>query len=333
MVIRILNEKERLEKNFEKHHMEGFVKESLVSDESFNGRLIRDIISGMTSFGQYGEQIKNGEWLKKSREPKWLCPFRFNWEIFDLGTFNVELVSPKEKQNDTAILQLHGGGYIGKINNIYRTFSCIYSNLSMGSDVLSADYRVAPDFPYPFALIDAINSYKWLLYRGYKKIIVVGDSAGGGLTLSLCNYLIDKGYTKPIGLILMSPWTDLTISGESIKYNYHQDPLFGESNSTLLYNKDYIAGANPTDPYLSPLYGDFVGFPPTLIQVGSYEMLLDDSTRVAEKAKIAGVDIKLSIYEGMFHNFQKAMWLTKSSRDAWSEIEGFMEALIKMKNN
>ncbi|NLY82848.1 MAG: alpha/beta hydrolase [Clostridiales bacterium] len=287
------------------------------------------MISGLVSYGQYGKQIQNGEWLKKDSEQKWLCPLRFTWKIFRVGKFDMELIAPRDGKHETAILQLHGGGFVGRLSNIYRTLSCIYSARSNDSDVLSIDYRVAPEDPYPFALIDAIVSYKWLLYRGYKKIIIVGDSAGGGLALSLCRYLLDKGFTKPTGLILMSPWTDLTVSGDSIKYNYDLDPLFGGSDNSLLFSKDYVAGADPKDPYLSPLFADYVGFPPMLIQVGSYEMLLDDSMRVAEKAKLAGVDVKLSIYEGAFHNFQKAMWLMKASRDAWGEVEGFLEALLE----
>ncbi|MBK5254344.1 MAG: alpha/beta hydrolase [Peptostreptococcaceae bacterium] len=287
------------------------------------------MISGIISYGQYGKQIQNGEWLKKNSEQKWICPLTFSWKIFSLGKFDMELIAPRSGNHETAILQLHGGGYIGKLSNIYRTLSCIYSNLSKDSDVLSVDYRVAPENPYPFALVDAAIAYQWLLYRGYKKVIIAGDSAGGGLALSLCRYILDKGYSKPTGLILMSPWTDLTVSGDSVKYNYDKDPLFGGSDNSLLYSNDYIAGADPKDPYLSPLFADYVGFPPMLIQVGSYEMLLDDSTRVAEKAKLAGVDIKLSIYEGNFHNFQKAMWLMKSSRDAWGEVEGFIEVLLE----
>jgi acetyl esterase/lipase len=324
----MIPEKERLEKNLEKHHLEGFIKDSLITDESFNGRLIRDMISGVTSFGQYGEQIKNGEWLKKTSEPRWICPLRFTWKTFRIGNFDMELISPREGQGDTAILQLHGGGFVGGLNNIYRTFACLYANRSINSDILTIDYRLAPEHPYPFALIDAINSYKWLIYRGYKKIIIAGDSAGGGLALSLCRYLLDKGYKSPSGIIVMSPWTDLTVSGDSVKYNYKLDPLFGGSQNTLLYSKDYVKNADPRDPYLSPLFASYVGFPRMLIQVGSYEMLLDDSTRVAAKAKMAGVDIKLSIYEGMFHNFQKAMWLIKESRDAWNEIEEFLEETI-----
>ena len=125
----------------------------------------------------------------------------------------------------------------------------------------------------------------------------------------------------------MSPWTDLTISGESVETNFEKDPLFGKTRDSLLYNKDYLGDNDPTNEYISPLFGNYEGFPPMLIQVGSYEMLLSDSERVADKAKEAGVKVKLSVYEGMFHVFQMAMLLMPESKQAWTEIKRFLNYL------
>ena len=136
----------------------------------------------------------------------------------------------------------------------------------------------------------------------------------------------------PSGVIAMSPWTDLTISGESVETNFEKDPLFGKTRDSMLYNKDYLGDNDPTNEYISPLFGDYEGFPPLLIQVGSYEMLLSDSTRVAKKAKETGGKVKLSIYEGMFHVFQMAMLLMPESKKAWAEIKRFLHYLDTEEN-
>ena len=165
-----------------------------------------------------------------------------------------------------------------------------------------------------------------------EKIVVAGDSAGGGLALALCLWLKNHKEPLPSGVIAMSPWTDLTISGESVETNFEKDPLFGKTRDSMLYNKDYLGENDPTNEYISPLFGDYEGFPPLLIQVGSYEMLLSDSTRVAKKAKEAGGKVKLSIYEGMFHVFQMAMLLMPESKKAWAEIKRFLHYLDTEEN-
>ena len=170
------------------------------------------------------------------------------------------------------------------------------------------------------------------VYKRQEKIVVAGDSAGGGLALALCRWLKNHKEPLPSGVIAMSPWTDLTISGESVETNFEKDPLFGKTRDSMLYNKDYLGDNDPTNEYISPLFGDYEGFPPLLIQVGSYEMLLSDSTRVAKKAKEAGGKVKLSIYEGMFHVFQMAMLLMPESKKAWAEIKRFLHYLDTEEN-
>ena len=236
----------------------------------------------------------------------------------------------KENSNkQKVILQLHGGGYIGAMRNAYRMFAGLYNEVSKGMSVLTIDYRVAPENPYPAALEDAVSAYQWLLDQGWfaEDIIVAGDSAGGGLAMALCHYLKDYGIQLPCGIVAMSPWTDLMASGESYDTNYERDPLFGNTRDSLIYNKDYVGDHDPMDAYISPLYGDFRGFPPMLIQVGSYEMLLSDSVSVASKARHQGVKVRLSIYDGMFHIFQMAAKMLPESRKAWAEIGKFIDVL------
>ena len=125
----------------------------------------------------------------------------------------------------------------------------------------------------------------------------------------------------------MSPWTDVTLSGESYESNYEIDPLFGNSRENMLYQCSYIGDADPKNPYLSPLFGDFSDFPPMLMQAGEYEVLLSDTLQVSEKAKKAGVKVRTSIYAGMFHVFQMAAKLMPESKRAWIEIGRFMDVL------
>lgn len=248
-----------------------------------------------------------------------------------MSDFTMELLTPRTLidpfgEGREVILQLHGGGYIGRIRNAYRDFAVLYSKLTKDRAVLSVDYRVAPEDPYPAALEDALTAYHWLRERGLKgeQIIVAGDSAGGGLALALTMYLRDHGEEVPKKLVLMSPWTDLAASGESYETNYEKDPLFGNTRESMLYSNAYYGDQDPKDPYISPLYGDFTGLPPMLFQVGSIEMLLSDSVQAAEKARVAGCDVRLTVYEGMFHVFQLGMKKMKESRQAWREIDGFI---------
>ncbi|MDE6566707.1 MAG: alpha/beta hydrolase, partial [Lachnospiraceae bacterium] len=181
----------------------------------------------MASNQLFGTQIQTGELQKKIVEPEWKCPDGYSLSKIDMRHFGMEWFAPAEV-GDQVVLQLHGGGYINRLRNIYRDFAVKYSGMAEGLPVLSVDYRVAPEHPYPAALLDAIEAYRWLLELGYsgEQIIVVGDSAGGGLALALSMWLRDQDMSLPGTLVLMSPWADLTASGKSYEVNYHQDPMF-----------------------------------------------------------------------------------------------------------
>lgn len=304
------------------------------NEASIRGKVMRDMIAHMTNDLAIGKKIKNGELRKRigNAEPPWKCPEHFHRQFISMEQFEMELLTLKEETNtDKIILQLHGGGYVGAMRNAYRMFAGLYSEVSHGMSVLTPDYRVAPEHPYPAALEDAVAAYDWLIAQGWfsEQIIVAGDSAGGGLAMALCHYLKDAGRQLPCGIVAMSPWTDLTASGESYDTNYEKDPLFGKTRDSLIYNRDYVGEHDPMDVYISPMFGDFRGFPPMLIQVGSYEMLLSDSVDVAAKARQQGVKVRLSIYEGMFHIFQMAAKMLPESRKAWVEIGKFIDVLQK----
>lgn len=300
------------------------------NEASVKGRVIAELLSHLTNDLQIGKKIKSGELRKRLKEPAWHVPECFNMTNIDMENFSMKLLSLKENPGqDYVILQLHGGGYMGAVRNAYYVFAGLYNEVSRGCNVLTPDYRVAPEHPYPAALEDALASYQWLLDKGYygEQIIVAGDSAGGGLAMALCMYLKDHHMPMPGGVIAMSPWTDLTASGESYITNYEKDPLFGNTKESLIYVNDYAGDHDKMDCYISPLFGDFRGFPPMLIQVGSLEMLLSDSVSVAAKARQQGIRVRLSIYEGMFHVFQMAYLNIPESKKAWAEVGKFIDVL------
>lgn len=279
------------------------------NEASVKGRVIAELLSHLTNDLAIGKKIKSGELRKRLKEPAWKVPDCFNMTHIDMGQFTMKLLSSKENpRGDKVILQLHGGGYTGAVRNAYYVFAGLYNEVSHGCSVLTPDYRVAPENPYPAALEDAVASYQWLMDKGYfgEQIILGGDSAGGGLAMALCMYLKDHHMPMPCGIVAMSPWTDLTASGESYETNYEKDPLFGNTKESLIYVNDYAGDHDKMDAYISPLFGNFKEFPPMLIQVGSIEMLLSDSVSVAAKARQQGVKVRLSVYEGMFHVFQMA---------------------------
>ena len=296
---------------------------------SMIGRITRGLIGRLSNDRFVGGLIKNGVLLGKIKEKKWKVPEHYR--VFEIQgkRCTMEMTEPEQPNDDYILLQLHGGAYVFPMRNAYRSFAALYSELGQGIRVLTVDYRTAPEYPFPAALEDAVNAWDWLIDSGWSadRIIVAGDSAGGGLALSLCHWLKKEGRELPRGVIAMSPWTDMTASGASYAENYHRDPLFGNTSKSMISNRDYAGGHDPKDPLLSPVFGDFTGFPPMLIQVGSYEMLRDDSVLVAQKAKKQGVKVRLSVYEGMFHVFQMSKFLIPESRDAWKEIRQYLKII------
>jgi acetyl esterase/lipase len=299
---------------------------------STRGRVLSELLSTVTNELSIGKDIKSGKLRKRMVEPPWHVPGCFTMTSIDMPDFTMKLLESKENPNtDKIILQLHGGGYMGAVRNAYYVFAGLYNEVSHGMAVLTPDYRVAPENPFPAALLDAVASYQWLLDKGWfaDQIILAGDSAGGGLAMALVMYLKDHHMPLPCGIIAMSPWTDVTASGESYTTNYEKDPLFGNTKESLIYLNDYAGEHDPMDPYISPKFGDFRQFPPMLIQVGSNEMLLSDSVDVAAKARVQGVKVRLSVYEGMFHVFQMAYLNIPESKRAWAEAGKFIDILCQ----
>lgn len=303
---------------------------------SLRGLFIRELIRGLVSIIKVNGFLLIGKKFSKSNKI-YKVPQGYKNKEFMIDDVKVELLSKRNSISDKIIIHLHGGAYIIGFLSIYRYIALKYSQASEGAKVLSVDYKVAPKHHYPEALIDAYKAYEWCLKQGYKNgnIIIVGDSAGGNLAVALTMKLRDEGMPLPKALILMSPWLDLAANGESFLYNLYKDPLFGfnknESIMKALETKtlisSYMSGANAYDPYVSPVYGEFHHFPKMLIQVGTYEMLESDAEKLYKKAQEAGVDAKLTKYDGMFHSFQLFGPTLPEAKQAWNEVRDFFKEL------
>lgn len=208
------------------------------------------------------------------------------------------------------ILYCHGGGYSTGSSLYARTLTGKLA-MSTSMDVLSFDYRLAPEHPYPAAAQDAMRVWNYLMLLGYgaRDIILAGDSAGGNLALSLTLRLKEEGRLLPRGLVLMSPWTDLTSSGRSHHTKAAIDPVLDAGYLEEMI-RNYAPDMELTDPLISPLFGAFEGFPPTYIQVGGNEILLDDSVMLYRKLLKANVSVKLDMFKGMWHVFQMSPFKT-----------------------
>jgi monoterpene epsilon-lactone hydrolase len=222
----------------------------------------------------------------------------------DMGGVPAERASTKRPPRDQALVYLHGGAYcIGSITS-HRALVGKLASL-LGIQAFNVGYRLAPEHPFPAALDDAILVYKWLLEHESipsEGIFIAGDSAGGGLAIATLMRIRDEGLPPPRAAFCFSPWTDLAITGETMETKASMDVMLTKAGLVRCAGF-YAAGNDPTNPRVSPLYGKCEGLPPVFIQVGTSEILLADSTRMAQKLKDAGCQVQLDVWEHMFHVF------------------------------
>jgi acetyl esterase/lipase len=228
---------------------------------------------------------------------------------------------------DIVLLYLHGGGYFGCSAETHRSIT-VYFALH-GFRVFAPDYRLAPENRFPAAVEDAVAYYRALLSAGYlpQNIVVAGESAGGGLALSLMLSLRAAGVPLPAAAALFSPWTDLAATGDSIRTNTRRCAMF-EGAGVVFSAGYYLGDTDPRNPLASPLYADLCGLPPLLIHVGADEVLLDDSTRLAERARAAGVLVDLKIWPVVPHAWQLVPHLVPEARQSLRESGAFLRAQV-----
>jgi len=260
------------------------------------------------------------------------CAVPVSCERVSAGGVDGEWIAASGAQRDKAVLYLHGGGFrLGSVSS-HRELIARISEAS-GCRVLAINYRLAPEHRFPAPLKDAMATYGWMLQQGLKpeNIAFAGDSAGGNLVLAAMLSLRERGAPLPTAGVLMSPWTDLAATGESYVSRADADPIH-QRPMILALAKSYLGeDGDPCNPLASPLYADLTGLPPLLIQVGDRETVLDDSTMFADKARAAGVDVELQVWDGMVHVFQMFASEIAEARQAIDSIARFLNRHLQMK--
>jgi len=291
---------------------------------SFRSQLIASImrLTMKKKLGKSGDPAKERAFLDKmsamsSRRP--------------LGKFDVVGGVSGEWQQaslgsaDNVILYLHGGAYVIGSPASHRDMVGAIADAAQARAFI-VDYRLAPETIFPGAVDDAVAAYKGLLENGEKaeKIIIAGDSAGGGLTMATLVALRDEGIELPAAAVCLSPWADLTFTGDSMIVKDKVDAMLGR-DSLSWFAGLYLAGQDASDPKASPIFADLSGLPPLLIQVGSEEVLLDDAIRLNKAAKKAGVDVSLEVWDGQMHVWQLMATIVPEGKHAIQVIGTFVK--------
>ena len=255
-------------------------------------------------------------------------PDGVSYQPVEAGGVSAEWVLPPNAPDGRVIFYLHGGCYA---TGSVATHRDLITRLAIAASarILALNYRLAPAHPFPAALDDTVAAYRWLLELGIeaRQIALAGDSAGAGLALAASLKLREDGTPPPAALACISPWVDLAVTGPSMTTNAGNDPIV--SRPMLLgWAGLYLGDHDPRTPLASPLYADLHGLPPLLIQVGSAEVLLDDATRLAERASAAGVNSTLEVWPGMIH-----VWHTfpaiPEAREAITGIARFLHTHLR----
>lgn len=240
-----------------------------------------------------------------------------------LGGSPAEWLVPDRSPSDRVILYVHGGGYVSGSCADHRGFVSMFA-ARLGVRCVTYEYRLAPEHPFPAAVDDSVRAYRALLddlHVRPEHIVVAGESAGGGLALSLLLALKELGLPQPAAVVAISPWTDLTCSSEA--YRTRNARSAAPLDSWLVFRAHY-AGATPLDhPWVSPLHGDLAGLPPVLVNAGTDDELFDDGRRFVERAVERGVDATFRAGEGMIHCYPMLAPMFREAREAMDEIAAF----------
>src|SRR6266481_1342297 len=246
-------------------------------------------------------------------------------EPVNVGSTKAEWLTAPDADPGRAVLYLHGGGYVIGSINTHRSLAGRISRAAKAR-VLLIDYRLAPEHPHPAAVDDALAAYRWMLAQGVKpaRTAVAGDSAGGGLTIATLVAIRDAKLPLPAAGVGISPWVDLEGVGESMTSKASLDPMV-QKDALMTMAKHYLAGKDPRTPLAAPLYADLSGLPPLLIQVGTWETLMDDGARLAERARKAGVKVTYEPWENMIHVWHFFAGMLDESQQAIDRIGAFVQ--------
>ena len=255
---------------------------------------------------------------------QWITRQGLQWRRLNEAGISAEWLIPESPARGT-VLYIHGGGFVSCSAATHRPITGSLARRA-GSAVFSTNYSLAPEHPFPAALDDVVAAYRWLLRNtNGAPVALAGDSAGGGLALSLAIHARDHGLPAPACVVLFSPWTDLAGRGASLHANDGRCAMFRPENIPA-FAAVYLGAAAPDDPRASPVYADLHGLPPLLLQVGSTELLFDDARRVHERATEAGTESRLTVYDDVHHGWQMLTPLVPEARAALGEAAAFIRS-------
>lgn len=297
--------------------LKGSLKREVITPETDTAALRQQYEEGAKKFGGLPEGIVASQVvipdLPQGLSAEWIHPLE---------------TADSPVPSDKAIFYTHGGGYVTGNCTDHRNHVAKFVQAS-GISALLYDYRLAPENPFPAGMDDTLAAYRWLLAQGVQpnNIIIVGESAGGGLCLASLLAIRDSKLPLPRAGVAFSPWTDLKCTGRSYKTNARKD--VSTLGSWNVWSGYYAGGNDPENPWISPLYGDLYGLPPIMIQVGDHEILLDDSVRFAEKAKASGVEMTLHVWPGMVHCFPLLAPMFPEASQAWEETIHYIQKKLE----
>lgn len=287
------------------------------------GKLKQEAFDFNSSIAGFREQCEKGA-SKFSR-----IPAGITIKNQTIEGINSEWLIPDGTNPEKIILYVHGGGYVAGSCNDHRGFVAKFAK-NTGVTCLTYEYRLAPENPFPAALNDSVKVFQWLLDSGYKpqNIVVAGESAGGGLTLAILLALKELKISQPAAAVAISPWTDLTCSGDS--YRTKNKVSLAPLNSWFVFSKYYVGNYQADLPLISPLFGDLKGLTPLLINSGVDDELYDDGEKFYQKAKQAGVDVTFRKGTGMVHCYPLLAPMFPEATEAMDEIVGFIGKHLKI---
>jgi acetyl esterase/lipase len=285
---------------------------------------LENLIAGIRAAGSFeGDLMAMRKML--SRAPAYPTPGDITVEPVDAAGVPAEWLTPDDLVPGRSLVHFHGGGYATGTLDSTRSLCCHLARATRAG-VLVVDYRLAPEHSFPAAVDDAVAAYRYALAAGASpaSVAMCGDSSGGGLALATLVALRDLGEPLPAAAICLSPWTDLSLSGDSIGANRDSDPMVSASTLEMMADA-YLGSADRTTPTASPLFADLAGLPPMLLQVGAGELLRDDTTRFAELATAAGDDVTLEIWDDVFHVWHAFADLLPEAREAIARIGAYID--------